>query len=74
MLKLQSMKQQVLSCVDGSVSARVVLGDFDHCGVRSCVRPVDAVYLTAGPDEVRGPGAIDKGTISIAGDGTHLGR
>jgi hypothetical protein len=30
--------------------------DFDKCGVRSCVRPFDAVILIAGPDEVRVPG------------------
>ena len=28
----------------------------DRCGVRSGVRPVDAVHVTAGPDEVRVPG------------------
>jgi len=27
--------------------------DVDHCGVRSCVRPVDAVQMTAGLDVVR---------------------
>ena len=32
--------------------------DADRCGLRSCVRPVDAVLMTAGPDEVRVPGPI----------------
>jgi hypothetical protein len=46
----------VVSCVDGPFCARVLLSDFDHCGLRSCVRPVGAVHVTAGPDEVRLPG------------------
>lgn len=45
-----------LACVDGSVYARVDLSAGDRCGVRSCVRPLCAVRLTAGPDEVRMPG------------------
>ncbi len=32
------------------------LTDADLCGLRSCVRPVVAVHMTAGPDEVRVPG------------------
>jgi hypothetical protein len=43
----------VLSCVDGSFYARVNLSDFDVCRLRSCVRPFDAVDITAGLDEVR---------------------
>jgi len=31
--------------------------DSDRCGLRSCVRPFDAVRMTAGPDEVRVPGS-----------------
>ncbi len=42
-----------LSCVDGSFYARVNLSDFDVCRLRSCVRPFDAVDITAGLDEVR---------------------
>jgi hypothetical protein len=38
----------VLSCVDGSVYARILRTGGDRCGVRSCVRPVGAVYRTAG--------------------------
>jgi len=39
--------------VDGSFYARVNLSDFDVCRLRSCVRPFDAVDITAGLDEVR---------------------
>ncbi len=34
----------------------LILTDADLCGLRSCVRPVVAVHMTAGPDEVRVPG------------------
>jgi hypothetical protein len=44
------------SFVDGSVFARVFLTDVDRCGLRSFVRPVGAVLVTAGLDEVRVPG------------------
>ena len=39
--------------MDGSFYARVNLSDFDVCRLRSCVRPFDAVDITAGLDEVR---------------------
>jgi len=42
--------------VDGSFYARVNLSDFDVCRLRSCVRPFDAVDITAGLDEVRTSG------------------
>ena len=45
-----------MSCVDGSFYARVNLSDFDVCRLRSCVRPFDAVDITAGLDEVRTSG------------------
>ena len=47
---------KVLSCVDGSVYARFFSTDVDRYEERSCVRPVGAVYITAGLDEVRVPG------------------
>jgi len=53
---LPTAQAEVVSCVDGPFTARSFLADVDHCGLRSCVRPVDAVHLTAGPDEVRLPG------------------
>ena len=43
----------VLAFVDGSVFARGFLTDGDRCRLRSFVRPVGAVHVTAGPDEVR---------------------
>ena len=43
----------MLSCVDCTFGASVDRGDIDRCGMRSCVRPVCAVRLTADPDEVR---------------------
>ena len=46
----------MLSFVDGSVFARVFLTDGDRCRLRSFVRPVGAVLVTAGLDEVRVPG------------------
>ena len=46
----------VLLCVDGSVYARFFSTDVDRYEERSCVRPVGAVYITAGLDEVRVPG------------------
>ncbi len=53
---LAPLPPMVLSCVDGPFCARVLLSDIDHCGLRSCVRPVGAVLVTAGPDDVRLPG------------------
>ena len=50
---MQSCAGPALSCVDGSFYARVNLSDFDVCRLRSCVRPFDAVDITAGLDEVR---------------------
>ena len=46
----------VVSFVDGSVFARVFWSVGDRCRLRSFVRPVDAVLVTAGLDEVRVPG------------------
>ena len=46
----------VLSFVDGSDFARVFLTCADRCKLQSFVRPVGAVHLTAGLDEVRVPG------------------
>ena len=39
-----------------ALSMQGVSMDDDRCGKRSCVRPLSAVRMTAGPDEVRGPG------------------
>jgi hypothetical protein len=39
--------------VHGSLFARINLSDFDGCRSRLCVRPFDAVDVTAGLDEVR---------------------
>jgi len=47
---------EVVSFVDGSGFARSFLSDVDRSRLRSFVRPVCAVPLTAGPDEVRVPG------------------
>jgi hypothetical protein len=41
------------SCVDGPFDARGKIGDAAFGRVRSCVRPVDAAPMAAGPDEVR---------------------
>ena len=45
--------RRALSCVDGFFYAGVNLSDFDVCRLPSCVRPFDAVDITAGLDEVR---------------------
>ena len=41
------------SCVDGSLLARFVLRFVQTGRVQSCVRPVDAVSMTAGPNAIR---------------------
>jgi len=46
------------SCVDGPRGARDLLTWERDGRVHSCVRPVDAVALTAGHDEVRELGPI----------------
>ena len=42
--------------MDGFVYARFFSTDVDRYGERSCVRPVGAVYIAAGLDEVCVPG------------------
>ena len=44
------------SCVDGSHLARVDLMLVQIGRVRSCVRPVDAAYMAAGRNAIRGSG------------------
>jgi len=44
-----------MSCVDGSLIARTLLA-WRFGRVQSCVRPVDAVFRTAGHDGFRGSG------------------
>jgi hypothetical protein len=50
----------VLSFVDGSFFARDFLSDVYRSRLRSFFRPVDAVHVTAGLDEVRMPGPDQK--------------
>ena len=50
---LSGVYQQYRSCVDGSLLARFVLGFVQAGRVQSCVRPVDAVLMTAGPNAIR---------------------
>jgi hypothetical protein len=45
--------QQNRSCVDGSLLARVILRSMQAGRVQSCVRPVDAAYMAAGPNAIR---------------------
>jgi hypothetical protein len=56
-------KYLVVSFVDGSCFARVFLSDFDRSRLRSFVRPLYAVRLTAGLDEVRVPGSFQTGEL-----------
>ena len=44
--------QAALSCVDGSLFASPILR-LIHCQMQSCVRPVGAAHLTAGPPSQR---------------------
>jgi hypothetical protein len=44
----------IVSCVDGSRIARINLMVWRGGRVQSCVRPVAAVYMTAGPDGMHG--------------------
>jgi hypothetical protein len=53
-------RTKVLSFVDGSFFARDFLSDVYRSRLRSFVRPVDAVHVTAGLDEVRMPGPDQK--------------
>ncbi len=48
------------SCVDGSPLARVNLTFVQIGRVQSCVRPVDAAYVAAGPNAIRGSGPNHK--------------
>jgi hypothetical protein len=43
-----------MSCVDGSRIARINLMVWRGGRVQSCVRPVAAVHMTAGPDGMHG--------------------
>ena len=47
-----------MSCVDGSRIARIDLMFWRGGRVQSCVRPVGAVYVTAGLDGMHGEGPI----------------
>ena len=49
------------SCVDGSLLARFVLRFVQAGRVQSCVRPVDAVLMTAGPNAIRRMGTEMEG-------------
>ena len=49
------------SCVDGSLLARVILMFVQIGRVLSCVRPVYAVHMTAGPNAIRRIGSQSKG-------------
>lgn len=48
------------SCVDGSLLARVDLTFVQIGRVQSCVRPVDAARMTAGPNAIRRIGSQSK--------------
>ncbi len=45
------------SCVDGSLLARIILRFVQAGRVQSCVRPVDAAHMAAGPNAIRGIGS-----------------
>ena len=47
-----------MSCVDGSLFASPFFEAIVFCQKQSCVRPVDAVHLTAGPDGFHQPSPI----------------
>jgi len=59
------------SCVDGPRGARDLLTWERGGRVHSCVRPVDAVFMTAGHDEVRGSGPNQ--VIALRGARAHSG-
>jgi hypothetical protein len=44
------------SCVDGAHGSRDFFGFLLAVGCKSCVRPVCAALLAAGPDVIRGSG------------------
>ena len=53
---LPSDKSAVVPCVDGSGLARAFFTVLQHWSLQPCVRPFDAVYLTAGHNALRGSG------------------
>ena len=53
-LRLFHAKQGAVMC-GWLLLCKVFSTDVDRYGERSCVRPVGAVYITAGLDEVRVP-------------------
>ena len=60
-----------MSFVDSSGFARDFLTDGDRCSLRSFVRPLYAVHMTAGLDEIRVPGPNQ--TNELASPGTTSG-
>ena len=53
------------SCVDGSLSARVNLMFLQIGRVQSCVRPVDAAHMAAGPNAIRRIGSQSRTLTKI---------
>ena len=54
------MKSRLGSCVDGSHLARFFLSVMQGGRVQSCVRPVSAASITAGPNAIRRIGSQTK--------------
>src|SRR5664279_758304 len=53
-------------CVDGSGLARAFFTVLQHWSVQSCVRPFDAVHMTAGHNALRGSGPDQQLTFKNA--------
>ncbi len=67
-------KHRYGSCLHGSHLARVVLTLMQSGRVQSCVRPVDAVLMTAGPNAIRGSGPNQKRALVKRRDPSGFSR
>jgi len=63
-----------LACVDGSHLAREKLKLLQVGRMQSCVRPVCAVFITAGPNAIRGSGPNQKHALVVRLDPNGFSR
>jgi hypothetical protein len=57
--KMHDQNSEIIACVDGPRLTRVDVAFYGVRGcLRSCVRPLNAVVMTAGPDGFREPSAL----------------
>src|SRR5271167_357568 len=66
-----SREVRFVPCVDGSVLARTFFTVLQHWSVQPCVRPFDAVHMTAGHNALRGSGPDQ--TLAFDNASTQVG-